>query len=196
VWKRTSNPSVAIAILTTLKQHLRYSGTQEDSLIELYADTAFARIEDQTNLQLLTATFEAAFDQFPLCATTPLFLHGVPLQSVQSITFMDVDTYTCTWDSEEYEAITNSVPGYVRPKIGYEWPTAVARNVKVSYTSGYGSTWASLPKRVQHAVLLLTEHYFDQRAAINVGNIVTEIPEGIESILNGLTVGDEFIPVA
>lgn len=195
MWRRTSSPSIATAIRDTVKQHLRYTGTQEDSLIDLYVDAAIDRIQEETNLQLLTATFEAKFDAFPIRPNCKLLLHGFPLQSVQSITFEDAETYVETWDSTEYEVKTNAVPGFVRPKVGYTWPIAI-RNVTVNYTAGYGASWSSLPKKVQHAVLLLTEHYFDQRAAVNVGNIVTEIPHGLQVILDSLNVGDEFHWVA
>lgn len=194
-WKRTSNPSVATSILSTVKQHLRYTGSSEDTLIGTYIDAAFEQIEHRTNAQLLTATFEASLDCFPRLATCPLRLHGYPLQSVQSITYQDDQEYDYTWDDTEYEVLVNRIPGIVRPKQRYMWPTP-SRNVVVSYTAGYGATWASLPITARHAVLLLAEHYFDQRAPVNIGNMVTAIPEGVESILMSLVVGDEFHEVA
>lgn len=40
-----------------------------------------------------------------------------------------------------------------------------------------------IPEVVKSAILMMVGHWFENREAINVGNIVTEIPYGVESML-------------
>ena len=65
-----------------------------------------------------------------------------------------------------------------------------AENVLITFTCGYGTTWADVPVDCQRVVLLLAEHYFDNRQAI--GPKMDMLPETITTLLNACSIGDEF----
>lgn len=45
-----------------------------------------------------------------------------------------------------------------------------------------------MPREVKAALFLLTAHLYETREAVNVGNIVTEVPFGVKSLLSGVVV--------
>jgi uncharacterized phiE125 gp8 family phage protein len=51
--------------------------------------------------------------------------------------------------------------------------------VKVTFVSGY----PAVPAAIKQAILLLIGQWYQTREAINVGNIVTALPNTVESLL-------------
>jgi uncharacterized phiE125 gp8 family phage protein len=68
---------------SAVKSHLRVEHDTEDALIAAYVAAAVAHVQSQTGRQLLTATYDVAFDRFPV-GSEPQLLPMAPLQSVSS----------------------------------------------------------------------------------------------------------------
>lgn len=193
MWSRLTSTSLASATLAHVKTHLRYSGRSEDTLITDYFDVAVARVENATGLQIGAGTFVAKLQAFPANGTR-LYLSPRPLATVSSISYVNTAGDLVSWDSGKY--VVNTVPnGYVEPVFGATWPVDVGGTISILYSAGI-MTWGGVPAQAKHAILMLTEHYFDQRAPVAVGVSGSLLPETIETLLTQLSVGDEFAVLA
>lgn len=61
--------------------------------------------------------------------------------------------------------------------------------VYLSYTQGEGENAVTVPEEtmpalVKAACLLIVGHLYEHREAVNIGNITTEIPLGVRTLLN------------
>jgi len=110
-----------------------------------------------------------------------------PIQAVSSITYVDIGGTTQTWSSSLYDVDIYSKPGRIRPKWGETWPSIRSQMnaIAMTYTCGYGATAASVPAPIRQAMLLLIGHWYENREAVVIGNVLgfREIPIAVESLL-------------
>jgi uncharacterized phiE125 gp8 family phage protein len=105
-----------------------------------------------------------------------------PVSEVVSITYRDSTGATQTLPTSVYEL---HGAGTLRPSIqlqdGQSWPALLANAsaVTVTLTCGY----AALPGAVRIALLMLIAQWFENRGAVNVGNIVNDMPNGPRDLL-------------
>jgi hypothetical protein len=67
----------------------------------------------------------------------------------------------------------------VRPAFNAWWPTVrYGTGVTITYSAGGDA----VPVRLKQAILLLVSHWFSSRDAVNVGNIVNEVPFGVMAL--------------
>ena len=158
--------SVALA-----KANGRIETDAEDELVELYIKAALAYAERYCGVAFEPQTWEVVLDSFP---QAEIALPLGPVVSVQSVK-LDTDEGEVEVDALNYEVDRN---GWVVPVSGYSWPTAMSavNAVRVRYVAGEGS-----PDDVKIAVLLLAEHYYENRAAS--GDRIEAIPFGVEAHL-------------
>ena len=179
--------------LTEIKNHLRYPYDDQDDNIQLiYLPTARKRVEELTNRQLVTASMELSLDRFP-CGTDPILIPRAPLQSVESIVYVDSAGEEQTLDAERYVVDANHEPGRVFPAYGTSWPSTRERTsggtVKVTFTAGYTNGY---PAELFQAMLLLVGHYFYHREAVTMGATPKEVPRAVEDLCEAFSYGDEF----
>lgn len=178
----------------TAKAHLRVEHSTEDTLIAAYVAAAVAHIEQQTNRQLLTATWDIDFDRFPVGGEAQL-LPLAPLQSVDKIVYVASDGTSTTIGSgtiaSDYVVLTGREPGLIAPESGKVWPFAADQPGSVTYriTSGYGET-ADIPTAVIQAVKLLVGHWYENREDVVIGTITASIPRGVQHLIETLTYDD------
>lgn len=82
-----------------------------------------------------------------------------PVTAIASVKYYPADSEVLTTlSASQYIAVTAYEPGMVYLKEGYEWPELSERPdaVQVEFTAGY----ASIPKAVKQAVLLLCRYYY------------------------------------
>jgi hypothetical protein len=103
-----------------------------------------------------------------------------PVQSVNSITYIDEGGNPQTLDPSQYIVDTTGEPARVTPAWGYVWPITQWRigSVKIQFTAGY----QTVPETIQAAILLLVEHLYAHRSAVS-DKAHSEIPLGVESLL-------------
>lgn len=169
-------PLVEPIDLEFVKQHLRFSPTTEDTLIDLYISMARHWFEEQTGLQLITATWARTLDARP---SDGILLPRRPVQAVISIS-SDNGSPETVMDASGYRVVTSSVgPGRVEWTTG-SWPGTRGR---VVYTAGYGDAPGDVPELIRGALLMLVGHYHKFRAEGHQGTDVVQIPMGVDAIM-------------
>lgn len=197
---QTVAPAVEPITLAEAKAWLRIDGTEEDALILGLIAAARSYVETFTGRGLITQQWEVSLDAFPSSdryvrgrlsesktASIPgreIILPRAPLASVESVKYYDTAGTLQTFSSGSYFSDTRAQPGRVVLHEDYDWPeTQVRPNaVVVAYTVGYGAA-ASVPHGLRTAVRFLVTHWFRNRVHVNIGNIVTPIPDSAEALL-------------
>ena len=154
-----------------------------DELLLSLQKAAVDSVQRHTGVQMMTATYRLQLDELP--ASRPIELPMPPLQSVTSF-LVDGVAYTA------YSADTNSTPGRLI-QTDDSWPsvTATYAGIKIEYTAGH-TTSSLVPEVLRQAVKLLVAHWFANREAVVTGTIATEIPLGVQRLLDNASIGDEF----
>ena len=167
--------------LDAAKKHLRVEHEDEDLLITSLITAARETAEITTGRAFLTQEWELTLDAFPAAGFD---LPRPPLQSVTSVKYLDVNGVEQTLATAKYLVDTRSEPGRVTPAYGEIWPSTrnVINAVTVKFKAGYGAV-PEVPESLKSAIKLLLSHFYEIREPVNVGNIVTEIPLGVERLL-------------
>ena len=166
-------PAVEPLTLAEAKGHLRVTTTDEDALITALIVAAREYAETFTRRALITQTWDLTLDSFPSEIVMPM----PALQSVTSITYIDVDGASQTLPTTEYTVDIKSAPGRIVEAYGKAWPTTrpVINAVTVRFVAGYGLA-VSVPKSIVQGMLMHIGHMFANRESVNIGNISSEVP--------------------
>lgn len=176
--------------LQEAKDHLRESGTDQDALIDSLIVAARQHAEDvETRRQFITATWDYQLDTWP--DKSEIRIPRPPLQSVTSVKYYGTDGTEYTMPTTDYIVDTKSEPGRIVLAYGKTWPSTTLRPVAgivIRFVAGYGDTAASVPDAIKAALKLHIGHLYEQREAVNVGNVVTELPLAYGALLDGYRV--------
>lgn len=176
--------------LAEAKKHLKVETamTDDDLMITALIVAARGQAERVTQRQLITATWKAKYDRFPRDWRTPLTIPMPPLISVASVKYLDTDGVEQTWASSEYvvdaPAGPYAIEGRLYPGWNKEYPETCDRAdaLTITFDAGYGAAGA-VPQPIKQAMYLMIGHWYENREAVNVGNIVNELPLGAEALL-------------
>ena len=134
-------------------QHLRVaSGSAEDDYIEHLIKAARRMAERITRRALMTQTWSMSMERFPACGE--IVIPRPPLQSVESIVYLDENGVEQTWGGSPlpYDVTTPSGPsakyGRIRPAYDEVWPTTRSQSMASTYRSA-----AFRPKTGSYAAL-------------------------------------------
>lgn len=179
----------ASVTLAEAKAHCTVVVADDDTLLTAYSLAAASLVESLSETALLEQTWLRAGTDFP-CEGEPIVLPRPPLAEVVSVKYRDVNDALQTWDPSQYRVITVGRFGAIVPTIGNRYP--VTRNavtgdsapdaVQIEFTCGYALA-EDVPARLQLAQQLLIAHWYAQREAVNVGNIVTDVPFGVLTLI-------------
>jgi uncharacterized phiE125 gp8 family phage protein len=170
--------------LADAKAQLRIEQTDEDALILRLIDAASAHVEELTGFVAGVregATF--VFDRFE----RELEIRQRPV-SVESIAVSYLDASGDTQTIGEVRVIEKHGTTRILPAFGASWPApactagAVTVTADVGFADGEDGA-AEAPEDIKQAVRLCLAHWFANREAVNVGNIVNELPIGFASLL-------------
>jgi uncharacterized phiE125 gp8 family phage protein len=110
-----------------------------------------------------------------------------PIVEIESITYLGPDDVNHVLAEADYRLLLN---GSISPPINGSWPSVGSSSeaVRVVYVAGYADTGddppaSTVPPAIKQAVLLLIGQWFYNRAAVNVGNIVNQMPFAVEALL-------------
>jgi uncharacterized phiE125 gp8 family phage protein len=137
------------------------------------------KCENHTGRALASQTFELTLDSFPY---DKIEIPMAPVTSLTSIKYKDSDNVETTLASSEY-IFYDSEPAVIIPAYGKSFPSYIPYpigSVKIRYVAGYTT---NIPEPIKQAMLLLIGHLFENREAINIGNIVNKLPHGFEALL-------------
>lgn len=179
-----SGPVAEPISLIEAKEHLRVDVNDDDVLISSLITAAREYAESICRRVFVTQRWKLVLDAFPSpsaslseanyygqnwsIAPGPILMakrDGVsgyeiipgvpPLQSVESITYIDTDGVTQTLAPTAYKVDVASTMGRIVPAYGTTWP--MARNeinaVEVSFTSGYGDP-VDVPRGIKNWMLI------------------------------------------
>lgn len=180
---RTGTPA-AIMDLATAKAHLRVEHQDEDTLIAGILAAATERLDGWSGILgrcLMPQTwtsFVPYFDDFRL--RLPL----VPVQSVTSVKYYDVNGVQQTFGASNYRLLADGRSAYIQLAFPAVWPTSLALlrddAVSITFLAGYADA-ASVPAALKQAILLMVGDFYENRLTVEVGVRVTaiEIPMSV-----------------
>lgn len=179
---RTSDPAKRALTFEDAKRHLRVDDTDQDEYIQDLCDAAIEWGERFTRRAFITQTWTTQLNRFP---DGHIALPRPPLQSVSSVTYIDTEGATQTWDSSKYTVVTGSLPGYIELNYGESYPDTrhITNAVTVTFIAGYGLTDSSVPAGIKHALRLAVGNWHENREPVVVGTIAAALPMSLTSLL-------------
>lgn len=173
--------------LIEAKAQCRVDSDDEDGLIAGFLLAARQGVEDFTRRCLSTSTWDLTIDCGWPCQRVQgysrqrIMLPKPPLQSVESVQYVDTAGVTQTLAADQYLVDASGMEGRIEPAYNVTWPSV--RNqmaaVRVRFVAGY----TALPEPIRQAILLSVAHFYDIRATVVVGSIATEIPMSAQALL-------------
>jgi uncharacterized phiE125 gp8 family phage protein len=193
MWDRLRRIGGAPLALTAdeVKTHLGIDTSDFDTWIAAKLIEAQAYVEGPHGVGVILTdqTWRLSLDGWPGCIRIPLY----PVASVDSITYRDADGVEQTLDEALYQYDLDANPVEIVRTNGQAWPSHEVRPgaIKVNFTAGFAADSPEPPELalLKGALVLLIGHWFANREAVNVGNIVTDLPHGLDAILNRFRVG-------
>jgi len=157
-------PAIEPVTVSELKDFLRLSGTDQDTMLAGFISAARAGVEIFTGRTLINAVYEFYFDSFPVSGVA---LGRPPVQSVSSIYYINSSGVDTLLASTEYRVDTASVYGRITPAYGKAWPVtqAVTNAVKVTCTCGYGTASANVPAPLKEAIKMIAADIYEHPEA-------------------------------
>lgn len=174
---RVVSPPAPIVSWELLKAHLREDSDDQQEIGEAYIAAASAwldgpagwlgRAVGQQTLELVAGGFG--------CDPLPFR----PVTTVNEISYFDVDGQEVVLDEDAYRL---ALDGRVVPAAS--WPAVGSRHdaVRIEFQAGYPE--GDIPPPITQAVLLLVGHWYANREAVNVGNIVSALPFAVDALLS------------
>lgn len=141
------------------------TNTTGDPLLNMLITAARQHAEQELRRYLITQTLDAYFHEFPdEDDDEDLRFNLPPLQSVTSITYVDIDGVTQTLAPSQYLVDAKSRPARIEPAYGVVWPaTREQMNaVTVRFVAGYGAA-SAVPACVKNWMLMRIKTLWDQR---------------------------------
>lgn len=182
-------PTIEPVSLVEMKAHLRVTFSEDDTQIGYLINAAHKYVEQYLGRALITQSILAKADGWPVQARSSGFeivLPRPPLQTITSITYVDVNGTTQTLSTSLYTTDIVSEPGRIVSTYNATWPTtrSIANAVSIIYVCGYGSTYTSVPEPIRQAIKMLVADWFRNRETNVLGTIVDELPMGVMALLN------------
>jgi uncharacterized phiE125 gp8 family phage protein len=146
--------------------------------------TATLEVENRTGWKLMDQTIELVLDGFPNSEEIRLEAGGIT--AITSVKYDDINGTEQTWASTNYfTALQGTRPRLVKkPTVG--WPTTQngkPQSVRIRMQAGVADR-KTLPEHFITAIKLLIAYWYENPTAVNIGNIVNELPLGVEAILD------------
>ena len=202
-----TGPALEPVSLEEAKQHCRIDSTDDDGLLAGYILAARSHCETYTRRAFITQTWDYRISNAyadNLCVSgwpavrqggywyPRITLPKPPLISVTSISYVDTAGATQTLAADQYLVNPYSNEGIIDPAYGVTWPQVRTQMnaITVRFVCGYGTNPGNVQEleRVRQAMLLMIGSWYENRESVNVGNIVNEMPLGVEALLFPLRV--------
>ena len=136
--------------LAEVKNHLRVTITNDDTLIQALMSAARERVESYLGRALITQTWQMTLDQWPIILdrfprSDVMDLPLAPLQVVNWVTYVDVNQDLQTWSPTLYTVDNQTEPGRLMPAYQQVFPPIlyVPNAINVNYSSGYATAFVA-----------------------------------------------------
>lgn len=184
-----SAPTIKPVTLTEAKAWLDIGYTDKDTVITALIAAATSHLDGWTGILgrcLCEQTWRQDFDRFNRTLRIPL----APVISITSVKYDDEGGDEQTVEAANYSLKNDDLGPYVCFDDLFSFPSLSVNRpaVRVTYLAGYADIagspkTSSVPDDIKHALALLIRHWFDTPTAVNVGNIVTVVPMGVDALL-------------
>lgn len=180
---------------TEVQKHLELDDSSGDDYVTALLKAARTTIERQTGRSLIETVWRAEWDHLPRAGTyagaatvRELVLPRAPLVSVSAITYLDTAGATQTFASGSYTVgpLDPARPGRLWLDDDAIWPDlgSFPGALRCTFTAGYGAAATAIPADLRLAVLWLTAWWYEERQPVSVGNITSELPHHLASIVD------------
>lgn len=176
-------PAEPAVSLDRFKAHARISHNLEDDLLRGFMWDATEHFQARTFQTLIKTTYIQDQDGW----TNPICLRESPLMELESISYYDADNQLQTLDLVTVHVIIEDhSPGQICLADGQTWPETAVRPdaVQIRYTAGVAEVPDDLPQDIQTAVCMIAAYRNEERSAVNVGNIVNQMPLAVDIAIN------------
>lgn len=181
-------PAVEPVTVAEAKAHLRVDTSDDDTYIGTLITAAREWVETYLDRALITQqlvmTREVLADDIYL-PRPPVATSGTA--TAVSITYTVAAGKTALLSSSTFRVSRYDTPAEITPLYGESWPANLEDEnaVSVTWWAGYGSSGASVPAAIRHAILLLVGHWYDtSRSGVLIGSISKEIEFGVKTLLD------------
>lgn len=163
---------------------LPVSVAHHDDLLQSLTTAARQQVEHDTGLVCYTGSFSYKLtdwgsDWFPLPGIRPI--------TSATIAYLDSDGTSQALATTVYAVETDAVQPFIRLKYGQSWPAIRGdmNGITITFVAGYATVLA-IPRRVKQAVLLLVNHWYENRGVLSVGTISPELGMSYNALIEGL----------
>lgn len=182
-----SGPSADIISLDDAKAHLRVTDDADDDYIAALISSVTQFLDGWSGIlgrALITQTWDVRMDSFVTDDDDIVYLPLSPLQSIESITYVDDAGTTQEMPSSQYDVDIDATPARLKPAYGYCWPVPrwQMNAVTIRMTVGYGDAAANIPQPIIHAAKLLIGHMYENRESTTPATL-SELPQGVKYLL-------------
>lgn len=170
--------------IADLRAHARLdASTPDDALILGYIQAARRYVEAHTGRSLITQTLRAHRDAWP--SRSEVGIPAGPVQTIASLTYLDQNLVEQTVPAAHYALDSARTTSRLYLRAGASWPAvalAPSGAIRLTYTAGYGAA-ADVPFPLRQAIMLLASHYYEQRLATGMRELVA-MPFGVRELLD------------
>ena len=175
-YQRAAEPTdTSFISLSNLKNYLRIDTADDDTTLGFLLTSARATCEEYTGRLFGSGTVTYYMDGF----IDSVFPAG-PVTAISSVQFYDVDNVLQTLSTARWYADLVGTP----QRIAFDAPPAVYleryNQVIINATAGH----STVPAPVLQAIRIMVGHFYENRQAVLVGNIVNELPMGVQALLS------------
>lgn len=188
---RQTPPAVEPVTVAEAKAHCRIDTSTDDAYVGTLITAAREWVESYLDRSLVNTQWVMRLDKFPDDGTMDVDLPRPPMvasgtATAVSVTFTSEVGTTSTYSTASYRVDRLATPGSVKTLYGQAWPPHRMDDNAVSITwwGGYGSTGASVPAAIRHAILMLVAYWYDSRSTVLVGSISKQLEFAVESLLS------------
>lgn len=182
---RVTVPASPLLTVAEAKLALKVDLSDDDALIEDLIAAAEGLLDGyagELGRALVTQVWRQDLPCFPPSGVIRLPL--APVLAAPSVTYWGSDGISRPLAAQVYGGVLNaSTDPYLRLVYGQSWPATYPRDdaVSVTFEAGYGEP-GDVPAPIRRAALLIVAHLYENREAVNVGNIVTDLPFGVNRL--------------
>ena len=162
-----------------LLDFLKLSSGDDDAMVAAVKQAATGHLDGRDgylNRALITQTWKLHVDGFPDDASG-IEIPLPPIQSVDSVTYVDGDGATQTLSTDVYK----TVGGYNNParlvlKWDQQWPTTREQEeaVTITFTAGYGDAASDVPMPIRLAIKVMAGDFYEHRQSYVSGRNLVE----------------------
>jgi uncharacterized phiE125 gp8 family phage protein len=182
----TSDP-VALA---DAKRRVRRVEDDDDGEIGLIVAAVTSHLDGATGIlgrALITQDWSDVWCGFPASERVRVAL--APVQEIVSISYFDADNQVQTLEAGRYSLHADATGFYIRADSEAGWPDTFDRDdaMSITYRAGYGDTDQAVPATLRLAILDLVAHRYNNREAVVVGTIASNLPRSVAADLAPFT---------